>query len=97
MVRQEAAQLHDRRALELVETAAKGVDGLLQNAARKVLNSHRYLTVLIKGKAQTRDVFSSDWYGKAVGASYTYDGVIINNNRKAFIGNKYGGKNFWDN
>ncbi|KAL9011326.1 MAG: hypothetical protein Q9173_003820 [Seirophora scorigena] len=29
LVRQEAAQLHDRRALELVESAAEGVDGLL--------------------------------------------------------------------
>lgn len=63
LVRQEAAQLHDRRALELVETTAEGVDGLLQNAAREDLNGHRYLNVSIKGKAQTGDAFSSDWHG----------------------------------
>lgn len=96
LVRQEAAQLHDRRALELVETAAEGVDGLLQNAAREVLNDHRYLNVSTKGKAQTGDAFSSDWYGKAVGASHTYDGVVVDKDGKALIGNKYGGKDFWD-
>ncbi|KAL9025686.1 MAG: hypothetical protein Q9196_005531 [Gyalolechia fulgens] len=96
LVRQEAAQLHDRRALELVETTAEGVDGLLQNAARKVLNGHRYLNVSIKGKAQAGDAFSSDWHGKAAGASHTYDGVIVDNDGKALIGNKYGGKDFWD-
>ena len=96
LVRQETAQLHDRRALELVESAAEGVDSLLQNAAREALNSHRYLNVLVKGKAQTGDAFSSDWHGKAVEASHTYDGVIVDNDGKALIGNKYGGKDFWD-
>lgn len=96
LVRQEAAQLHNQRALKLVESAAEGVDGLLQNAAREVLNGHRYLDVLIKGKAQTGDAFSSDWHGKAVGASHTFDGVIVDNDGKALIGNKYGGKDFWD-
>ncbi|KAL8855251.1 MAG: hypothetical protein Q9178_008093 [Gyalolechia marmorata] len=96
LVRQEAAQLHDRRALELVETTAEGVDGLLQNAAREVLNSHQYLNVSIKGKAQTGDAFSSDWHGKAVGASHVYDGVVVDHDGKALIGNKYGGKDFWD-
>ncbi|KAI4230950.1 MAG: hypothetical protein LQ349_005917 [Xanthoria aureola] len=96
LVRQEAAQLHDQRALELVETAAEGVDGLLQNAAREVLNGHRYLNVSIKGKAQTGDAFSSDWHGKAVGASHTYDGVVVDKDGKALVGNKYGGKDFWD-
>ncbi|KAL9001658.1 MAG: hypothetical protein Q9188_005371 [Gyalolechia gomerana] len=96
LVRQEAARLQDRRALELVESAAEGVDSLLQNAAREVLNGHQYLNVSIKGKAQTGDAFSSDWHGKAVGASHTYDGVIVDNDGKALIGNKYGGKDFWD-
>lgn len=96
LVRQEAAELHDRHALELVASAAEGVDSLLQNAAKEALSGHQYLNVLVKGKAQTGDAFSSDWHGKAVGASHTYDGVIVDNDGKALIGNKYGGKDFWD-
>ena len=96
LARQEAAQFHDQRALELVESAAEGIDSLLQSATREVLNGHRYLNVLIKGKAQTGDAFSSDWHGKAVGAFHTYDGVIVDDKGKALVGNRYGGKDFWD-
>ncbi|KAL8978288.1 MAG: hypothetical protein Q9205_006093 [Flavoplaca limonia] len=96
LVRQEATELHDRGDLELVQSAAEGVDGLLQNAAKEALSGHRYLNVLIKGKVQAGDAVSSDWHGKAVGASHVYDGVIVENNGKALIGNKYGGKDLWD-
>ncbi len=96
LVRQEAAELHDRRALELVESAAEDVDSLLQTAAREAQSGHRYLDVLVKGKTQTGDAFSSDWHGKAVGASHTYDSVVVDNDGKALMGNKYGEKDFWD-
>lgn len=94
LVRQEATELHDRGALELVQSAAKGVDSLVQNAAKEALSSHRYLNMLVKGKAQAGDAVSSDWHGKAVGASHIYDGVVVENDGKALIGNKYGGKGF---
>ena len=96
LVKQEATELHDRRTLELVQDAAEGVDSLLQNAAKEALSGHGYLNVLVKGKAQTGDAFSSDWHGNAVGASHTYDSVTVDNDGKALIGNKYGGKDFWD-
>lgn len=96
LVRQEATELHDRRALELVESAAKGVDSLLQNVAKEALNGHQYLDVTVKGKAQTGNAFSSDWHGKTAGVSHTYDGVVVDNEGKALIGDKYGGKDFWD-
>lgn len=96
LVRQEAAKLHDRQAIELVKSAAEGVDSLLQNAAKEALSGHQYLNVLVKGKAQTGDAFSSDWHGKTGGASHTFDGVVVDNDGKALIGNKYGGKDFWD-
>ncbi|KAL9591345.1 MAG: hypothetical protein Q9179_007816 [Wetmoreana sp. 5 TL-2023] len=99
LVRQEATELHDQGTLELVQSAAEGVDSLLQNAAKEVLSGHRYLNVLVKGKAQAGDAVSSDWHGRALGAlgaSHIYDGVVVDNDGKALIGNKYGGKDFWD-
>ena len=96
LVKQKAIELHDREALELVQNAAEGVDSLLQNAAKEALSGHRYLNVSIKGKAQTGDAVSSDWHGKPVGASHTYDGIAVDDHGKALIGNKYGGKDFWD-
>jgi ElaB/YqjD/DUF883 family membrane-anchored ribosome-binding protein len=96
LVKQETAEIHSQQALELVETAAQGVDDVLRAAAREVLTGHQYLNVTIKGKAQTGDVFSSDWKGGAVGARHTYDGVEVDRDGKALIGNKYGGNDFWD-
>lgn len=37
LIRQEATELHDRRALGLVESAAEGVDSLLQMLPKKLL------------------------------------------------------------
>ena len=96
LARQEAAELHDRQAIELVESAAEGVDRILHNATKEALSGHQYLNVLVKGKAQTGDAFNSDWHGKTGGASHMYDGVVVDNDGKALIGNKYGGKDFWD-
>jgi Prion-inhibition and propagation len=96
LVQQEAAEIQDKQALRLVESAAQDVDGLLQAAAKEALASHQYLNIVIKGKAQTGDAFSSDWKGEARGASHKYDGVEVDKDGKALIGNKYGGKDFWD-
>jgi hypothetical protein len=51
---------------------------------------------MIKGKAQIGDAFSSDWKEKTREASHKYDGMKVNKDGKALIGNKYGGKDFWD-
>lgn len=96
LVQQETAAIRDKQALELVESAAHGVDNLLLDAAKEALTGHQYLDVTIRGKAQTGDSFSSDWRGKAQGASHTYDGVLVEEAGKALVGNKYGGKDFWD-
>jgi hypothetical protein len=96
LVRQEAAEIQNKQGLELVESTAQGIDSLLQNAAKEALSGHRYLKVVVKGKAQTGDAFSSDWNGKAVGASHLYDDVVVETDGKALIGNKYGGKDIWD-
>lgn len=96
LVRQKVTELHDRETLELVQSAAEDVDSLLQNVVKEALNDHRYLNILVKGKAQIENAFSSDWHGKIVEASHTYDDVVVDNDRKALIDNKYDEKNFWD-
>jgi hypothetical protein len=96
LVKQETAEIQDKQALGLVESAAQDVDSLLQAAAKEALSGHQYSNVVIKGNAQTGDAFSSDWKGKARGASHKYDGVEVEKDGKALIGNKYGGKDFWD-
>lgn len=96
LVRQETVGISDIQELKLVEDAAQNVDELLHVAAKEVLTGHRYLNISIKGKAQTGDSFSSDWKGQAEGTSHIYDGVKVDKDGKALIGNKYGGKDFWD-
>ena len=54
LVKQETAEIQDKQALGLVESAAQGVDSLLQAAAKEALTGHQYLNVVIKGKG-------SDW------------------------------------
>ena len=96
LARAEAAEINNRESLKLVEEAAQAVDGLLRKTAQEVLAGHRYLNVGVRGKAQTGDAYSNDWKGTAIGASHTYDGVEVGKDGKALIGNKYGGKDFWD-
>jgi hypothetical protein len=54
------------------------------------------LNVVVRGQAQTGDAYSIDWRGGAAGASDKYDGVEVEKGGKALIGNKYSGKDFWD-
>lgn len=95
LVREETAQIGDEQSLKLVESAAQDVDSLLQSAAKEVLTGHQFLNVVAKGKAHIGDAFSSDWKLKAI-TSHTYDGVEVDKDGKALIGNKFGGKDFWD-
>ena len=92
----EAAEIGDKKSLELVEDAAKGVNSLLQDAARELRTGHQYLNIVVKGQAQTGNAYSSDWRGSATGVSHKYDGVEVGVGGKALIGDKYGGKDFWD-
>jgi hypothetical protein len=96
LAQQEAAAVGDKKSLKLIENVAKGVDSLLQTAAREVLTSHQYLNIVVKGQAHTGDAYSSDWARGAIGASHKYDGVEVDKGGKALIGNKYGAKDFWD-
>ncbi len=96
LVRQETAEIGDKQSVELIQNAAKDVDSLLQRAAHERLTGHQYLNVMIRGQAQTGDAYSRDWKGIAAGTSHKYDSIEVEKGGKALIGNKYGGKDFWD-
>jgi hypothetical protein len=96
LVRQEATEVGDKQSLELLENAAKSVDNLLQTTARELRTGHRYLNVVVRGQAQTGDAYNNDWAGAPVGASHEYNCIEVDKGGKALIGNKYGGKDFWD-
>jgi uncharacterized small protein (DUF1192 family) len=96
LVQQEAAEISDKQSLELVEGVATGIDSLLQKTVKEVIEGHQYSNIGIKGQAHTGDAYSSNWSGGTIGASHRYNGVEIEEGGKALVGNKYGGKDFWD-
>lgn len=96
LVQQEAAEIGDRQSLELIEEAATGVDSLLKKTVKEVIAGHQYSNIAIKGQAHTGDAYSNDWVGGTIGASHKYNGVDVKKGGKALIGNKYGGRDFWD-
>lgn len=96
LLRQEVAEIQDREALKLLESAAQNIDSLLQDAAKEVLTGHQYLNTSVKGKAHLGDNISSDWKGKARGTSHKYDGVEVAPNAQAHMGNNLGGGDFWN-
>ncbi|KFZ24429.1 hypothetical protein V502_01092 [Pseudogymnoascus sp. VKM F-4520 (FW-2644)] len=96
LVQQEVAEIGDRQSLELIADAATGVDSLLQKTVKEVIAGHRYPNIQIKGQAHTGDSYSSDWSWGAMRASHKYDEIKVEESGKALVGNKYGGKDFWD-
>jgi hypothetical protein len=96
LVQQEVNEIRNPQDLQLVAKCAEGVDSLLEDTAKKALTGHRYSNINIKGHAQTGDEFAHDWQGKMAGASHTYDGTVVEQGAKALLGNKFGGKDFWD-
>ncbi|KAF2467862.1 small s protein [Lindgomyces ingoldianus] len=96
LAKQEAAEIANKRALELTESAATGVDTMLHDAAKEALTGHQYLNLVVNGKAKIGDTFSSDWKGRALGASNCYEGIEVGEKGKASLGTKYGGKDFWE-
>jgi uncharacterized small protein (DUF1192 family) len=96
LVQQEAAAIGDKQALKLLEDIATGIDSLLQKTVKEVIAGHQYSNIGIKGQAHTGDAYSSDWSKGTIGASHNYDGIEVEEGGKALIGNKYGGKDFYD-
>ena len=72
------------------------MDSLLRTATRELRAGHQDMNIMVRGQTQTGNAYSSDWTGSAIGASHQYNCVEAEKNGKALIGNKYGGKSFWD-
>jgi hypothetical protein len=98
LVRQEAAEIGDKKFLQVIENVAKGVNSLLRTAAQEVLPGHKFLKIVVRSQAQTGNMYSSNWRGTAIGASSQYDSVEVEKGGKALIGDILGdcGKGFWD-
>jgi hypothetical protein len=96
LVQQEAAEIGDKPSLELIEDAAAGVDSLLQKTVKEVIAGHQYSNIKFGGKGLAGDAYSSDWKGGTIGASHKYDGIEVEEGGKGLLGNKYGGKDFFD-
>ncbi|KAI0858171.1 small s protein [Xylaria cubensis] len=87
---QETAQNPSRLCLE------SSGDACCKTSAIATLPGHYYANLAVDGKAQIGDIFSDNWGGMQ-GVSHRYNGVQVCRNGKAHIGNKFGGKSFWDN
>lgn len=100
LVQQEAAEIGEetsnKESLQLVKDAATGVDDLLQKTVKEVIAGHRYSNITFGGKGLAGDAYSNDWKGGAIGASHKYDGIKVEEGGKGLLGNKYGGKDFFD-
>ncbi|KAL1850530.1 hypothetical protein Plec18170_006815 [Paecilomyces lecythidis] len=58
---------------------------------------HRFQNVKVEGKVHIGDTFNNEWNGKTNGrVSHIYDGIKITKEGRALMGNKFGGKDFWD-
>jgi len=72
LAKEETAQIHDKKSLKLIETAAQDVDGPLQTAAKEALTGHQYSNVNFENKRQAGDLLLNDWTEKTIGAFYKY-------------------------
>ncbi|KAI0861502.1 small s protein [Xylaria cubensis] len=81
--------------LESLGNASCDVDSTIPLGPMKSILGHHYSNIAIDGKAQVGDTFSEGWQG-AHGMSHSYHGVLVRSSGKALMGNKYGGKCFWD-
>ncbi|KAG9230094.1 small s protein [Amylocarpus encephaloides] len=95
-VQQEAAAIGDKQSLELIVDVATGVDSLLQKTVKDAIAGHQYSYITFGGKGLAGDAYSSDWKDGAIGASHKYDGIKVEEGGKGLLGNKYGGKDFFD-
>jgi len=98
LAKQEVGVVQDRQALELIENITRSVDSILYAAVKDAFLGHQYRNVVVTDHAQllTGDSVSSDWRGETKGASHLYDGLLVGGHAKVMTGNRFGGKDFFD-
>jgi hypothetical protein len=95
-VQEEITHICDQQSLKAVKCAAHEIDTLFEMTAHTALTGHQYSNIVVKGRAQAGDTFSRDWNGRAGGPSHIYNGIQLEISGKAQMGNKFGGKDFWE-
>ncbi|KAI0437758.1 small s protein [Xylaria telfairii] len=93
--RDEIARNSSGQSLQLLGNDSCNADSTIQTGSMGAILGHHYSNIAVDGKAQVGDTFSDDWRG-AHGMSHRYHGVLVGSSGKALVGNKYGGKSFWD-
>ncbi|KAI1161369.1 small s protein [Nemania serpens] len=93
--RDETARNYSGQSLQSLGNASCDIDSTARAASIEAILGHHYSNIAVDGKAQVGDTFSDDWQG-AHGVSHRYHGVLIGKSGKALLGNKYGGRGFWD-
>ncbi|GAW25229.1 putative small s protein [Rosellinia necatrix] len=100
--RGETAENCSAKPPKVLEDAPRNVDGAARAAVletgvdhRHTGRGHQYTNIAINGEAHIGDIFSDGWRG-AYGASHRYNGLLVGTNAKVLVGNKFGGKDFWD-
>ncbi|KAI0418802.1 small s protein [Xylaria grammica] len=91
----EIARNSSEQSLKSLGNASCDVDSTVRAASMGAVLGHHYSNIAVHGKAQVGDTFGDDWQG-AHGMSHRYHGVLVGGSGKALMGNKYGGKSFWD-
>ena len=88
-----------RTKLVIQEVAAIGDKGFLEQIANVVEGLDSLLYKTIKGPVAEvilGDEYDDDWKRGAIGENHNYSGVVVGEGARALLGNKYGGKDFWD-
>lgn len=89
LVRQDAAAVGDKESLELIESKAKGIDGLLRTAIQEVVTGHQYLNVVEVeggGKVLIRNKSRGSEHSKVVN---NFSGTVSTSGGKAIYGNTF--------
>jgi hypothetical protein len=83
LVVQEVAAIGDKDSLEQIANVVEGLDSLLYKTIKGQVTEVRL-----------GDEYSADWNKGAIGTHHHYSDIVVTG--KALLGNKYGGKDFWD-
>ncbi|KAI2638727.1 small s protein [Hypomontagnella submonticulosa] len=59
------------------------------------VSGHRFNDIQIRGECHAGDIFCDGW-NRPIGMSHMYDGIEVGETGKASMGNKYGGRDLWD-
>lgn len=99
VVKQDVEEIHNEEGLDLVAGAAENIDPLLHSAVKESVNKgHCYANIHYTEdvKVLNGDSFGSGWTGPITQRVNTYRDILIEGNARVINGNKYGGKDLFE-